>query len=393
MTMSASQSEVEYLASTLIKNEQPVTYQSLSRELGVHVNHAKLVLSEFYEKNKDKLTASFVITGRNSNRTLIKLSRNEETLENDVAQFDRVTTIHIYCVHSKQVIFSNNEIAFEELKHPIDSSKTEIYIKNGLIKGPTVKEVEKSTLPIPTPTKTSATRPPASVPTSTAAKPAKSAGITSSYVSRKQAANDKKVNTLSNYTSRKEESKRKPVEQASSGYQYKSRKLDTKTPKERVIVSNHGPDDDVEAEDDFVPTSKSASKKGDLEKLFEDEFSDFEDDSVLDNAEPIAVDDNIVNEVEKLEVNDETASQTSPQITSRQQSTEPESLPEKEEEEEITQEVDEDGYIVTSKKARPSAVKPAAKRTFSPASSAAKKAKATSGKKTQTNLMSFFGKK
>ena len=85
MTMSASQSEVEYLASTLIKNEQPVTYQSLSRELGVHVNHAKLVLSEFYEKNKDKLTASFVITGRNSNRTLIKLSRNEETLENDVA--------------------------------------------------------------------------------------------------------------------------------------------------------------------------------------------------------------------------------------------------------------------------------------------------------------------
>ncbi|KAG2731554.1 hypothetical protein G9P44_005141 [Scheffersomyces stipitis] len=162
-------------------------------------------------------------------------------------------------------------------------------------------------------------------------------GFTSSLtVSRKnKRPMTKKVNTLSNYTSRKEESKRKPVEQASSGYH------------------------------------KSASKKGDLEKLFEDEFNDFEDDSVLDNAEPIAVDDNIVNEVEKLEANDETTPSNIPQITSRQQSTEPESLPEKEEEEEITQEVDEDGYIVTSKSQTTGHRQACCQRTFSPASSAA----------------------
>ncbi|KAK6454115.1 DNA polymerase subunit Cdc27 [Scheffersomyces xylosifermentans] len=398
MTMSASQREVEYLATQIIKEEKPVTLQSFSRELDVHVHHSKEVLLEYYQKNKDKVTASFIITGKSSKGIVVKLSHSESDLEQDLANFTEIHTIHVYCLHLKKISLTNSELAFEELKHPVDASRREEYFKNGLIKGPVVKAVklQPGAQPIakrdaPARTSTKAATPPVE------AKPVKSAGLTSSYVSRKQ-NNDKgtgKVNTLSNYTSRKGEAKTIPTkrasEESSTGYQYKSRKQDAKQPKERIIVSNSNDiEEDFEMEDeDSVPAKPIKSNSTDLEKLFDDDnFSDIDVDEKEKTEEPATViEEQSTKETKESEdVSSKAISEEPVQTITETASEEPE--------EETIQEIDEDGYITTIKKsnAPPKPSRPAARAKPAAETKVAPKKK-TDGKKKQSSLMNFFPKK
>ena len=82
MTMSSSADEIEYLATEIITNSKPVSYHKFSRQLNIHVSKAKATLLEYYQKQND-LTATFIVTGRNDNGKLIKLS-NEDDLESDL---------------------------------------------------------------------------------------------------------------------------------------------------------------------------------------------------------------------------------------------------------------------------------------------------------------------
>ena len=81
-------------------------------------------------KNKNDLTATFIVTGRNDNGKLIKLS-NEDDLESDLKKFTTVHCVHVYSVHKKLIQFSKNELALEELKHPSSLNKISEYEKMG----------------------------------------------------------------------------------------------------------------------------------------------------------------------------------------------------------------------------------------------------------------------
>ncbi|KAH7063444.1 DNA polymerase subunit Cdc27 [Macrophomina phaseolina] len=130
----------EYLAANVLQENRPITYRLLSRELKVHVHQAKQMLYHFHatenEKNRGSVHATYVITGtkvpqsaphangarshadtdvpmrsspipsslpdapaveeeRSPKVTLVKLVR-EEDLEGAKAEFEEVTSIHIY---------------------------------------------------------------------------------------------------------------------------------------------------------------------------------------------------------------------------------------------------------------------------------------------------------
>ena len=235
MTMSSSADEIEYLATEIITNSKPVSYHKFSRQLNIHVSKAKATLLEYYQ-NRNDLTATFIVTGSNDNGKLIKLS-NEDDLESDLKKFTTVHCVHVYSVHKKLIQFSNNELALEELKHPSSLNKISEYEKNGIIIGPKLKSH-------PCKYPSSPVKPEPSHKNKPTEEKKSSSSLLSSYVSRKQEKKqqDTRSGTLSNYVSRKTEptipSKRSNTEPATKPtYQYKSRKLEAKAPKERVIIA------------------------------------------------------------------------------------------------------------------------------------------------------------
>ncbi|ODV81401.1 uncharacterized protein CANTADRAFT_43803 [Suhomyces tanzawaensis NRRL Y-17324] len=369
MTMDASLSEVEHLSSQLFKEELPVTYHTLSRNLGIHTTSAKTILSEFYDKNKDKVSASFIITGKSETGPLIKLSASETKLVEDIKKFLSVNTVHVYCLTPKQNEYTTYSIAFEELKFPTVFDKAQDYYKNGMIRGPEVKEMVRPSAVAPV--REAIKSEPASRATTTPAtsKPkVKSAGLTSGYVSRKQAA--KPATTLSNYKSRKEENTATKRQAESTGaYQYKSRKTEAKTPKERVIVSSVD-DGDVAIEDS--PAQKADSEA--LAKMFDD-FSDFEEDEAEAAAEKGEPDEQIsAPEPEIEETKPSTVEEMFvPEEEEVEENPSSESLAASEPPKEDT--VDDDGFVVTYRK-------PKANQKTAPGD----------GKKKQASLMSFFSK-
>ena len=116
MTMDASSEQVEYLSSILLKHNTPVTYHTLARELKIHQNNAKNVLHEFYAANGDKILASFIITGKSESGTLIKLCKDESSLELDIKLFEDIHSIHVYSLQTKESHMGNESIVLEELK-------------------------------------------------------------------------------------------------------------------------------------------------------------------------------------------------------------------------------------------------------------------------------------
>lgn len=359
MTMDASETQVEYIALEVFMHDKPVTYHTLSRALSIHVNVAKQVLSEFYAKNNAKLVASWIITGIKNDKLTIQLVSNDD-LPETVKLFLKIHTVHIYCVYLNKLNLSKYDLALHELNYPLKLSDLETYYKNGMIKGPKVTLVEQplqQSTPYRSPKKVT------SAAASTAEKPArqiKSSGLTSGYVSRKNQKKQEPVIPTKRST-------------PTTGYVYKSRKVQDNQPKERVIISHS--DDEVMEDVD----SQKKSNTTDLEKLFESDFSDDEkDDKPAKQETP--------GDVEMVDVEESIQDSLPEEPVSL-----PESLPDPiEEPEETVQTVDEDGYITTARKkttAKPEPRKATKPRpTLTPANK-------KDGKKKQASLMSFFGQK
>lgn len=413
MTMEAPVSEVEYLANEVILNSHPVSYHKFSRVLNIPISQAKKTLYEYYTKNSEQVSASFVITGVSKDGVkAIKYSENEGKLEHDVQKFASITTIHVFCVIKKDLNITNNEVALEELKVQSQLSKVQQYEKNGMIVGPPIdtKSLEDVVDTTSTPTPTTATSTVKNSEDKQKPKEVKSSGLSSSYVSRKQQSQPSKPV----YASRKQESstdqRRAVTEPPAPTYQYKSRKLEQKQPKERIIMGNLHKDleeddlvdDDLESKRQHAPPPTT-----DLEKLFdgdEDTFQFSDEDDVTHNddaADSKATERReIVGElqVEEHPQDDELEVEPGNDEPEEQLFVEEENNDDAENDTEIVKEVDEDGYTVTKRKPK-SVTKPtrkpvATKRTApSTTTSKVKKPNTDGKKKTQTSLMSFFGKK
>ncbi|RLV96272.1 hypothetical protein JA1_000414 [Spathaspora sp. JA1] len=415
MTMSCSPKEVEYLANEIFQNEKPVTYHKFSRQLNIPIDQAKIWLFEYYEKNRSKLAATFLITGATTtgNRS-IRLSKDESNLDEDVKKFTSISTIHVYSVAQRKLNFTNNDLALEESRFPSHISNLEQYQKNGIIIGPKIVVSD-----VPAVAKAAAVQPPRSSTKESSeppqAKPrsnVRSSTISSSYVSRKaQPKVESKPSSISShYTSRKIEKEQViPQKRAltePTGYQYKSRKLEPKTPKDRVVIADHNVEDDDVVED-IEPAVRSKLSTVELEKLFEDEFSDSDDakDDIAEKDEPIVIAEEKeaqkpqpVSPVQQQE--EETSNKETPMEVDQEIERSP--TPDTQEIEETPEEanqletkIDDDGYI-TTRKARP-ITKPAkltsrpTRKSPAPTKSTGKKA--GDGKKVQASLMSFFQKK
>lgn len=374
MTMDASSEQVEYLSSTLLKHNTPVTYHTLARELKIHQNNAKNVLHEFYAANGDKILASFIITGKSESGTLIKLCKDESSLGLDVKLFEDIHSIHVYSLQTKESHMGNENIVLEELKYKVDHMNNDEYYNLGMIRGPGLVVVDAKLVPAKAPNTTvKSDAAPADSTNETSTKTPKSAGLTSGYVSRKanndnRSSDRSKTDSITDYTSRKSEAANKPSKRSltapTSGYQYKSRKLEKQQPKERVVISNDGEHDHVEEE---LPEKRENKKNlSDLNNLFIDDFSD-ESDKEANNdekEEPVIINEN---EPESKEPISKETESKAPEVTSKKT---PTPTPRTEIKTEPDA-VDDDGYLTSFKSNNPVKNK-------------------HDKKKTQSSLMNFF---
>lgn len=428
MTMTASQNEVEYLATEILTNLKPVTYHTFSRQLSLPISKAKSILFEYYEKNKDALTASFIITGSSKSGKLIKLSK-EEDFDSDIKLFENVNCVHIYSVFKKQSDFTTTDIAREELKFPSSFNKISEYEKNGMIKGPKNNVVIQQDTPVFTVPSTPSSLVGKKVTRKEEPKKAStiSSGLSSTYVSRKLNKNQSPLplkGISSGYVSRKTESsvptKRSNTEPAKPSYEYKSRKLEAKAPKERVIVSSggdeHTKEDDNDDDHDNEPVKATrATNTSDLQRMFDDDdftFSDDNEETPKEQTEELKseIDQGSIQKLApskeeellkeqpeeqpqepSLFVQDDAAAEedeTQEPVASVDPSEEKDSL--------FVQEEDEEGYIVTRKvkpvtkppRANKAINRPAPAKVSNPSIGAKK-----DGKKKQASLLDFFGKK
>ncbi|KAJ2664670.1 hypothetical protein IWW48_000615 [Coemansia sp. RSA 1200] len=98
----------EVLGLLVLHESQVVTYRRLSRELGVHVNTAKQLLTEFHAKNKDKCHATYLVTGTttvasitNSGLAEIQVSLVPEAMLSDAQQALTNPAWHIYSLECR----------------------------------------------------------------------------------------------------------------------------------------------------------------------------------------------------------------------------------------------------------------------------------------------------
>ncbi|CAK9438484.1 uncharacterized protein LODBEIA_P27080 [Lodderomyces beijingensis] len=421
--MEAPAEEIEYLANEVITNSKSISYRAFSRSLSIPLVRAKTTLYEFYRKNKDTLSASFVICGVDQNGTkCVKYCQDEYMIDHSMRQFSEISTVHVYGVQKKDLMFTLNDIALEELKIRSHLSKIAEYEKNGIIIGPKISEAAVHDIPVSSPIKTSTPVSRSSGRDKTQdskTSPKRNAGLSSSYVSRKQQNQPaaKKGGGGLSYTSRKTESvtplKRSNTEPAkpAGSYQYKSRKAEKTQPKERIIVGSHNDAMDVAEGDEDLQADTRPPPTSNLDEMFDDDDDgefEFSDDTKDEGGN-----DNDSDNEEKQESGAESHSAKEEEEEVKGEEQEQEQEDEQEEaqlfvedpdekeaggeqaEEEVVEEVDDEGYTVTKRKPRPVTRPNAAKRKAVNKVAPAKVAnKSNDGKKkTQSSLMSFFGKK
>lgn len=251
---------LKYVSKVLMKDNLPVTFRTLSRELNIHYKYAKRFLQEYYESNKDQVQATFIITGKGKNGRVINLIRGEEELAKSKSAFEAVEGVEIFSLCSNDGDSGNEVIVLQELKHNVDLSKRESYYALGVIEGPELVTVSHLVQEKPDELRSSS-RP--------------------------------KTDLSTYYTSRKAETAKKPAKRTKSvptpsGYVYKSRKVEKDQPKERVIQSAID-DDDAPLADQNNNANSQSQKKSDLSQLFMDDFSDDSDQENEEKPEPILV--------------------------------------------------------------------------------------------------------
>ncbi|KAI3407040.2 hypothetical protein KGF56_000128 [Candida oxycetoniae] len=406
--MEAPSNEVSYLTDEIVTKSRPILYRELSRSLSIPISKAKMTLLEYYLKNTDTLSASFVITGKGQDGSkMIKFCATESVVEDSMNLFKAISTIHVYSVQKKELCLTLNDIAREGLKIRSCLSDIEEYQRNGIIIGTKISHLPVQKMPASSPIKTQVSEGNVEANKRTSVK---NTGLPSSYVSRKQQNQATPKASGLSYVSRKGEKSvpQKRVhtepesEPAKPSYQYKSRKVEQKQPRERVIVDHNNY---VVEEDDEKPrvTRPPTTKLADMFLDDEDETFEFSDDTNDEHG----------NDKNDKYSNDVRESRLPEKIIPEEENTNlVESSPEEEgnndananqgNQDEIITEVDEEGYTVTRRKPRtmgsPSSsssrnmhpnkiVKP------TPTSVKTKKTKDTNKKKTQSSLLNFFGKK
>lgn len=403
MTMDITKDEVEYISLAL--QSGPVTFSGVSADLNIHLTKSKQLLYNYYQTSKDQVSPSFIATGTRQGNFLVKLLQGEDDANNAAQYFDHLDCVHIYSLALATNLFSDNEMAIYELKHMADPAKLADQYLLGTIRGPDLTAVALQVKPQPAAVaqtaKPAVQKNPDTAPQPKAEEAAPKKKL--EYTSRKEKP---ATSLLSRYVSRKGEKRAQesgePKPASKPAYQYKSRKVEQNQPKERVVISLVEPDHDMDV--DPEPPVASLAPKTDINTLFLDDLSDFDDDTMdVDHTDqPIMVESAIVEgDKEPETVVVESPKVSTPQIPQdsvfRSLASKP-SAPEKEfihqpEKPETT--IDEDGYITTYR-AKPAA-KPTVPEPEKPVPPTRKRVdaekKKTDGKKKQTSLMSFFGKR
>ncbi|OBA22171.1 hypothetical protein METBIDRAFT_39424 [Metschnikowia bicuspidata var. bicuspidata NRRL YB-4993] len=397
--MDIAKEHVEYISSAL--KSHVVTYHTAARDLGIHVSKSKAMLLNYYQANKTRVAASFVATGTRLGNLAVRVFESEADLtENCDSFFDSVNTVHVYSLLANTNSFTLVAIAMEERIHCTNLEALDTYWDLGLIQGPTLERCLKARAAPSTIPKSHATaqlRPTESEETKSQSTPTDETEKPKPklvYQSRKQ---QPKSSLLSSYVSRKSE-KNSTTGKALGApkralldrplYEYKSRKLEQLQPKERVVVSTEGDENEVADElmEDAPPLTKPTVTESELHKMFLDDFTD---DEKVDGALEMEVDQPIVVENTENEQSDapmeEPAEPEIPQAlllpkndiwkSMSSASPVPDSSTAKPASPAPETTVDDDGYFTLYKQSEP---KPAPK---------------TDGKKKQASVMSFFLKR
>ncbi|XP_029166047.1 DNA polymerase delta subunit 3-like isoform X2 [Nylanderia fulva] len=102
--MEALNEHLEALAGHIFDNDKLVTYKWLSNELHVHVNVAKQILWEFYQKYKnDNIECTYLLIGLLKNNEMRVEVVKESALSKAKEKFDKIISEHLYSVHKPLV--------------------------------------------------------------------------------------------------------------------------------------------------------------------------------------------------------------------------------------------------------------------------------------------------
>lgn len=100
MIMEKLNEYMETLAGYVFDNDKLVTYKWLSKELQIHVNLAKQILLEFYEKyHKDNIECTYLLIGHLKDNGMRMEVVKESALSKAKEKFNKIISEHLYSVH------------------------------------------------------------------------------------------------------------------------------------------------------------------------------------------------------------------------------------------------------------------------------------------------------
>ncbi|KMQ97706.1 dna polymerase delta subunit 3-like protein [Lasius niger] len=100
MIMEALNEYLETLAGHVFDNDKLVTYKWLSKELHVHVNVAKQILWEFYQKYKNNnIECTYLLIGLLKNNEMRVEVVKESAVSKAKEKFSKIISEHLYSVH------------------------------------------------------------------------------------------------------------------------------------------------------------------------------------------------------------------------------------------------------------------------------------------------------
>lgn len=368
--------------------------------MNIHVNDAKKLLYSFYNKHKDLVEATYLISGTLDGSTDLKIKITKDI--NDKEKFDQIQSIQIYSLSPQNIQFDEivTTVNSQLKKYTVDAEKL---AKWGVIKGPELVKIEQVAAPAPQRSNQQS------------AVAVKKSDKEPVPVSKKKEFPDMGLRSAQILNRNRKTEDEKPKARTSTQPTFGSSSKQAKSKPER---SKTEPATKVVKP---VEESKKASaarlEKEKKQKELESMFDDDDDDLMIEEGAPVDTNDKEIETTEKVSkktedlegIFDSSFSQTQSQPSNKN---EVEAVPEEPElvEEEVIEEesqdkketpettsyYDEDGYLVTKVAEKPKSKpkpKPRARASPAPASTPTTKKAKTSGPKQQSSLMSFFGKK
>lgn len=134
MTMDMERNTVEYL--DLALKTGVVTYKSASRALKKTATECKSLLSTYWAGNKERVDASFLVSGTRREQLSVLFIESEEAAEAAIGEFDKISAVHVYSLTQKGNVIGEAQTAAVDLT-PVDVASLGELHKFGLIKGPT----------------------------------------------------------------------------------------------------------------------------------------------------------------------------------------------------------------------------------------------------------------